>query len=105
MVTVRMRYPPPLASAAMAAFLASFAALPGIARAQARDSIFHAPTLVGKVHDAGGMGLSLVRVSAKVSGQTALSDTTGRFVMRGLDTGNVAFTVHRIGFEPAEFTV
>ena len=73
--------------------------------AQEKDTLFHGPTLVGKVHEEGGVGIPLVRVSAKASGQTALSDSTGRFVLRGLDTGNVAFTVRRIGFEPSEFTV
>ena len=102
-----MRFPHPVGSAAIFAILAGLSARPGVVRAQTRDSApaFHAPTLVGKVHDAGGMGISLVRVSAKTSGHTGLSDSTGHFVIRGLDTGNVAFTVHRIGYEPAEFTV
>lgn len=72
---------------------------------QAPDTVFHLPVLMGKVHEPTGVGIPLVRVSAKVSGQTALSDSNGHFVLRGLDTGNVAFTVRRIGFEPSEFTV
>ena len=91
--------------AAISALWATLAGHAGQVRAQEKDTVFHGPTLVGKVLEAGGVGIPLVRVSAKASGQTALSDSTGRFMLRGLDTGNVAFTVRRIGFEPSEFTV
>lgn len=93
----------PLGSAIIAFGL--LAAAPPHAGSQAPDTVFHMPMIVGKVHEPTGVGIPLVRVSAKVSGQTALSDSTGRFTLRGLDTGNVAFTVRRIGFEPSEFTV
>jgi carboxypeptidase family protein/TonB-dependent receptor-like protein len=91
--------------AAISLILASLAGRAAQVRAQEKDTVFHAPILVGKVHEASGAGIPSVRVSAKASGQTALSDSTGRFVLRGLDTGHVAFSVRRIGFEPSEFTV
>lgn len=85
--------------------LAFQAAKPAQLRSQSPDTVFHLPMIVGKVHAPTGGAIPLVRISAKVSGQTALSDSNGHFTIRGLDTGNVAFTVRRIGFEPSEFTV
>ena len=100
---MRLPHPHPLGSAVVGLALLAAGRTPVLS--QAPDTVFHLPILVGKVHAPEGPGIPLVRISAKVSGQTSLSDSTGHFTLRGLDTGNVAFTVRRIGFEPSEFTV
>ncbi|HKO16291.1 MAG TPA: TonB family protein [Gemmatimonadaceae bacterium] len=58
-----------------------------------------AGTISGTVHDTTGAAVSGARVSAG-AGLQAVTDSSGGFTLRGVPTGAVTLTVHRLGFEP-----
>jgi hypothetical protein len=58
----------------------------------------------GTIHDAAGVGVAGVRITAVPSGGMGLSDTSGRFIIGGLSAGATHFLVRRIGFSAGEFS-
>lgn len=80
-------------------------------RAQAPDSarVDSTPvapvTLVGKVVDSAGVGLSGAEITLLRSDKVhVITGDNGEFRINGLPPGTVVFSVRRIGFEPATFT-
>lgn len=61
--------------------------------------------LAGIVRDENGGALPMVRLSAKSGTRMAITDSAGRFVMRGLEAGRAEFVIRRLGYEPGEFSV
>jgi hypothetical protein len=61
--------------------------------------------LAGTVRDENGAALPMVRLSAESGSRTAISDSAGHFLMRGLEPGQTRFVIRRLGFEPGEFSV
>jgi hypothetical protein len=62
-----------------------------------------AVTLVGIVRDSSGAPVALARLSS--SGILAISDTAGRFRLRGLPEGATILAVRRLGFAPRDTAV
>jgi hypothetical protein len=62
-----------------------------------------AATLVGVVRDTSGAPVALARLSS--AGILAISDTAGRFRLRGLPDGATILAVRRLGFAPRDTAV
>ena len=62
-------------------------------------------TLIGRVTDSSGTGISGAEISMLPSPTIrAISDSAGAFRMNGLPSGTVVFSVRRLGFQAATFT-
>lgn len=60
--------------------------------------------VVGTVTDTAGLPLSGARVSVLTTALHTISDDSGRFRLEGIPSGNVVFSVRRLGYEAATFT-
>lgn len=98
----------------LVAWTVAFVGAAGVLRAQqptqqaAPDTAHREPlpsTLIGKVTDSTGVGISGAEISMLPSPRIrAVSDSTGAFRMNGLPSGTVVFAVRRLGYQPSTFT-
>jgi hypothetical protein len=80
----------------------AFAAVPAFHAAAAQSD---RAILAGTVRDHAGLGVPGVRIVATPADVMVITDSVGRFALRGLSAGSTRFEVRRIGFEPGEFSL
>jgi CarboxypepD_reg-like domain/TonB-dependent Receptor Plug Domain len=64
-----------------------------------------AQTLVGRVHTSASLPVAGAYVAPTAGGASAITDSVGHFVLAHAPAGETPFTIRRIGYEPARFTV